>query len=489
MASLSRFVWTIRAIPEGNLILPDCVALAIQNDEAEPYIMSSIDKINAVLLPICSDRILVGTKNHDQLPDVSAFNEAAAACCQTFFVSGSEVPELEDLAERIGEGPESALMDAVTSALDKFTNRSLLEEKNRVRSAAHVIARPTSEATLTFGMDEGNHETEEAHNLSYSITFLDCANQEAAEKIAATVNVVVAEMSRLLPLTRLDHITFAEDYDAALRSLDRGFPASSPLVPTESEIGTGVAMAPLVIREGVAKVCIVMRAWLGYALIGEEREGQTLAIHTLANQLAHVACVGLIDQALPGALLSRVDDNWERWLYSYMHGAWTAYFASRISATFCPCIGSSYRDTLLALLRKTKEDIPRERLDYRVHGNLDRFLEATISSIGTAMNWAAQVMGHYDGLSESVYDEDGNLRKALKEIGLLAWMDTFGRDLSKLFERRGQWESVQEFLAMNRHIERVLWPFGVFPWRNEEGQVRVEIPFHSDVAQLFGRKG
>lgn len=491
VASLCRFVWTMCGIPGGDLILPDCVALAIQSGGTtpDPYIMSSVDKINTVFLPICSDRILIGYKNQDRLPDVSAFNEAAAACCQTFFVSACMSPELEDLTERIGEKSKTTLLDAVTSALDEFTNRSLVD-KNRDTSAVQVMNGPIlSESTMTFGMDDGGHGTEEAHNLSYSITFLDCADQETAEKIAATVNVVVSEMSRWLPLNRLDHITFAEDYGAALERLDRGFPVSSPLVPTESEIGTGVAMAPLIIREGVAKVCIVMRAWLGHALIGEEGEGQTVAIHTLANQLAHVACIDLIDQALPGVLLSSIDDDWERWLYRYMHEAWTAYFAARISATFCPGIGSSYRDTLLALVKKTKDDIPRERLAYRVHGDLGRLLGTAISSIGTVMNWAAQLLGHCDGLSESVYDQEGSLTQALKDSGLQGWMDVFRRDLSKLFELRDRWGSIQEFLAMNRHIERVLWQFGVFPWRNEQGQVRVEIPVHSDAAQLLGHIG
>ena len=53
----------------------------------EPYVMSSPDKINTVFLPICSDKILIGCRNLDRLPGVSGFNEVAAACCQTFFVS------------------------------------------------------------------------------------------------------------------------------------------------------------------------------------------------------------------------------------------------------------------------------------------------------------------------------------------------------------------------------------------------------------------
>ena len=58
---------------------------------------------------------------------------------------------------------------------------------------------------------------------------------------------------------------------------------------------------------------------------------------------------------------------------------------------------------------KTRADIPRERLAYRVHGDLDRFLGSAISSVGTVMTWAAKLLGHCDGLWESAYDEEGTV--------------------------------------------------------------------------------
>ena len=34
----------------------------------------------------------------------------------------------------------------------------------------------------------------------------------------------------------------------------------------------------------------------------------------------------------------------------------------------------------------------------------------------------------------------------------------------------------REFLTLNGHIERVLWQFGVFPWRTDQGEVRSRNP-------------
>jgi hypothetical protein len=52
------------------------------------------------------------------------------------------------------------------------------------------------------------------------------------------------------------------------------------------------------------------------------------------------------------------------------------------------------------------------------------------------------------------------------------------------FSRRGSWESPKEFMSMNVHMERLFWRFGIFPWRNEHGDVRVEIPLTTDAEAL-----
>jgi len=489
VAALSQFSWTIRLLSEGGLILPDCVAIVIQSDGnvPEPYMMGRADETNTVLCPICTNRLLIGRRADAMLPDVQGFNEAAAACSHAFFVSASRTPDLGKLADRIGERSKVTVLNAVTSAVNEFIAKSTVNE-HRLQSVVKSEEGQVLSETTIATPHHGKREVDDAQDLNYLVTFRDCADQETAQRIAAAVNEVVSGMNPSIPFGRLDRISFARDYAAVLQEMDRGFPTSRPLVPMEEEWGVGVAMAPLVLRDGVPKVSIVMRAWLGYALIGNDREAQTRATHVLANQLAHVVCVDLMYQAVPEILLSRVEDEWEARLYFHIHAVWTAYFASRMSAGCDPAIGSGYREILVTALERTREAIPRERLTYRSHGDLDRFLESAITAIGTVMTQAGMLLGHCDGVCQLAYDDKGDLTQALEKTGLRAWVDVFRHDLARLFERRGQWESVQEFLALNRHIERVLWQFGVFPWRNEQGQVRVEIPLGTDAAQLLKDK-
>lgn len=486
--SLSQLEWKIHAIPEGDLILPDCVALSIQSNSTipEPCILTELEKINIVLFPLCAKKLLIGHRAETSLPDVQGFNQAAAACSHTFFVSASKTDEIECLADSISELSQKAILEAVMCSVAAIKTKSSFE-KHLSRTMLRFTEEPILSVTTIEKTIEhsGTQKKSSPQPPNYPVIFLNCADQETAKQIATAVNVVVSEISHSMTLGRLDRITFAGDYAEALRNIERGFSVSRPLVPTETDFGTGIAMTPLILRDGVAKACIVMQAWLGNALIGEDRDTQTIAIHTLVNQLAHVACIDLIDNALPEILMSRIEDNWEAWLYAHMHEAWTAYFAARISARFNPAGDSGYRDILLAALDRIQESIPRERLDYRFHGNFDRFLQSTISAIGPVLIYMGTLLGHCDGLCQSAYDEEGSLTQALEKIGLHNWVDTFRRDLVRLFERQGKWESGQEFLALNRHMERVLWQFGLFPWRNDQGQVRVEIPLGTGAAQLL----
>ncbi len=73
----------------------------------------------------------------------------------------------------------------------------------------------------------------------------------------------------------------------------------------------------------------------------------------------------------------------------------------------------------------------------------------------------------------------------LTDLGIKEWVEDFRLHLNELWDKRGAWESFDEFLALNRHAERLLWQFGIFPWQTSEGEYRVEIPLGSDVEALL----
>lgn len=488
LSAMRQLIWTISEFPEGDLVLPDCVAVSMVRDGStfDPYMLNSLDEVNVVLLPICATKLLIGRTDETPFPNIQEFNEVAAICSHTFFVSACRTPILENLATRISVRSKVTLLDSLYCGFNEGIAQTIGAE-NGAKFVFHSMEKPVlSEKNVALDIDQ--NEDEEiiiSQNLSFPVNFLNCADQETAQKIAVTVNHIVSAMSHYIPLKRLEFITFAQDYISALRDIERGYSVSQPLTPTDADFGIGVAMTPLILRDGVVKACIVLRAWLGHALISEDSDAQSIAIQTLASQLAHVACIEMIDKTLPGMLLSPIEDYWDGWLLNQMSKAFTAYYAARISAEFNPEIGSGHRDIFMTVLERLQESIPRERLAYRKHGDLHRFLELSISSIGVMMTYAGTLLGHYDGMGQSIYYDEGELMQSMEKSGLKAWADVFRRDLNRLFERQGKWESIQEFLSLNSHIERVLWQFGVFPWRNDQGQVRVEIPLYTDAFQLL----
>jgi hypothetical protein len=96
-------------------------------------------------------------------------------------------------------------------------------------------------------------------DLSFQVQGYD---EELARKVAGTVHTIISQLSRFMPLGSLDGVTIATDYASALRGLDRG---SAPPMRTleatlDNQLGTGIAMAPLVLRDGVVKTHLVLAA-------------------------------------------------------------------------------------------------------------------------------------------------------------------------------------------------------------------------------------
>ncbi|MDE2164302.1 MAG: hypothetical protein KGJ53_14150, partial [Alphaproteobacteria bacterium] len=100
------------------------------------------------------------------------------------------------------------------------------------------------------------------------------------------------------------------------------------------------------------------------------------------------------------------------------------------------------------------------------------------------LSHAAKLIGHYEGLSESVYDEEGALKAALQKSGLEMWFERYQNDLRRFWDMLGDWQSFDEFLALGGHVERLLWQFGMILWEDEEGMCRVEVPLATDAQRL-----
>lgn len=118
--SLSELFWQIATSPDGGCLLPDCIALAEDDDQGlKPLMLADLEKLQTVFMPLSPDKVLVGLRTTTGVPDLSDFNAAAAAASQSFFLSETRDDRFAVLSDRIG--------DCVRNFVDR-TIRQIFEE-------------------------------------------------------------------------------------------------------------------------------------------------------------------------------------------------------------------------------------------------------------------------------------------------------------------------------------------------------------------------
>ncbi|HEY3799096.1 MAG TPA: hypothetical protein VGL58_12135 [Caulobacteraceae bacterium] len=474
---LETLEWSIEAPPPEGIILPDCIAYGVPEvGPACAYMTASQEDLHALVMPLSQHAILLGRRPGSEKPSLEEVNKEAAACSHAFFLAADGNPAFAALSDLIGGRTTASLNEAVEAALSEY--RPAL-------STGHP-EEPSPSTSVSERGDEPGWPT--ADGFRYEVSFRDFGDQEYCESVAATLNYIFGEMAKQMPLGRLDGVTFANDYAAALSELDRGVEGAQPAETVPEDVGLGLAMAPLIVRDDVVKARIVMRGGLADALVSDDADQSMGALHVLVHQLAFVAYVDLLDTALPGHLLRPIDDPMDGCLFRAVNSALDAYVASCISAAFGDqeALLTQWRDLLIAFLDQAQQTIPPARLAYRYDADLDKLLDVALGAIHLVLEAAARLLGHCAALHLSPFDGEGLLAAALDRSCLRLWLETFRRDLERFWNRRGAWETFDEFLLFNRHVERLLWQFGIFPWHPPEGSGwRVEVPTITDVGALL----
>jgi hypothetical protein len=465
---LREFVWTIRAGSPDGFILPDCVALGFELDKGpQPLLMAGLVESSIIMMPLSSQKILVGLKPGTAEPSLHDFNKAAASCSHSFFIGARK--EFAELAPYIGLASKRFMEEAV-GLLDQYKKTQQLEHRDAGADKADAA--------------NDNVELAELPPLSppqYAIHFRDCADQETAERIAAEVSALTNELGRAIPLNRLDGVTFAYDYPAALRDLDRGF-VTAPLQPVNEEYGVGVAMAATVVRDGVYKTHIVLRGELGHHLIGDDDSNLRGALQTLVQQLERVSYAQIFEESFSTA---RIDDPFESFLYRFADEAWRDYFSARLGASIYPEIGEGHCDILVSVIRRAHRDLVAARVDYCSSNDMDRLMRTALPRVSEILRFSATALGHFDGTGEQILEKHAALMTTLEQVGLRKWFVLFDGELSELWGRKSRWASFEEFLALNRHVERIFWQHGLFPSKTDDGRIWVDVRLVTEADKLL----
>ncbi len=174
---LSILSWSVQQAPDSGLVLPDCVALGINNEDFKPLIMADLATVTAVLMPLTDSKMLIGVREA-AVPELNDFNRAAAVCSHEFFIAARSGEDLEELAATIGTSSDTVIRESLESTFKEYFHRE-----------------PTAGQTVDEEITESKSE-----NLSqgpqFKIEFKGCADQETAERIGATISAVVENCAR-----------------------------------------------------------------------------------------------------------------------------------------------------------------------------------------------------------------------------------------------------------------------------------------------------
>ena len=465
---LRTFNWSVHLGPATGAILPDCVVVAVGLDGiAGNHLIVGGKETAAMVLAVAPDRLLVGLRPGFALPCEFDYNREAACLCHTFFLATRNDEETGRLHAKIGSrfGPD--VEAAVEHGFDDFVKRgSSADAKEDGLDVDTVAWKPTT---------GGRYEL--------SVAGYD---RLTTETIQGEVVSLVDELATTMPLERLDGIMIEKDYPGMLRAMTRGWENAPTLETQPSDIGVDNAQTVAVRRSGVVKGLIVVSSTVSDALVSRNAAQRAWGTHALVRQLASVALMEIVEECLPGTLPWQVGEGIDGWFYAYVHGAPESFVASRRAARFGnpENVAQELRELLGACFDWMVSAIPRERLAYREHGDLDRLLGVALPAIRRVLMVAADLLGHCASTGEQPLAGNSALDESLDRAGLRAWLGVYFDDLARFHRRLGRWETFEEFLAFNIHAERLLFAFGMFARETPEG-LRVEVPLHTDMEALI----
>jgi hypothetical protein len=84
---LERFVWRIEPGPASGLVLPDCVAVSWTTEGGYQPLMTAGKEIDAALMPVRHDRLLVGHRAGTTAGLPGIMNEVAVVCSRPILFS------------------------------------------------------------------------------------------------------------------------------------------------------------------------------------------------------------------------------------------------------------------------------------------------------------------------------------------------------------------------------------------------------------------
>jgi hypothetical protein len=449
--ALTALHWQISAAPDEGAILPDCVVLGRigAGEKFASYIMTSGTDVEVVVMPISSEKMLVGVQQGATLTSMAGFNIEAAANCAEFFVASVQTAQFEALVQEIGTAWSNEIDDLIDSSLAKY----------------RPVQCPTPISASPF--------------VDYDWPKEDNQTTDAAAEIAMLAKHYHQVCPKTCNFHWLERITVSADTNVALKEIDLG-PNFDMSAEAWFEIMIPGVVLVSVRRGDDLKIIILIDASFFAALTSHETHQMELARSALLLCFSQVSAIARVEANLPGFMLAPVSySDHNALIHSAFRRAIRAYWAGRDVAKTCN------PDTIIQKVVNFATDALASSIDginnaKKAHVETEDSESFLVSLLAEASNILAQIarlIGLQHGnnvVDEAVLPLD--LAEALRPYGLETWAIIYGRDLRSLWAKDNI--NLSELYPMNIHVERLLLSFGVLIWQDEaKGLTRFRFDF------------
>ncbi|WP_157879109.1 hypothetical protein [Pararhodospirillum photometricum] len=424
--------------------MPDCIALGFDEEQGLflPYIMAST--ASTVVMPLTSQKLLVGTRPGRATPDISRFNYDASECSDEIFIATSS--NYANLSEQIGKRWEGNIASIVNDALRDIWDLSPSQNK-------------TTPPTV-FGPA-----------LGYELTFIGFSKKEEIDYLSIIIPDIVKKTSPRLNLTHLDGITFTSDFDKSISELSNYF-SNNAHYEEDPDFIVPRAAALLVTKNGNIMVRIVLDKIFAMSFFGGEVQIKEIALHLIVAGLSIANVVNKIETTLPGFLSQSVNKkDYDGELHLAMRKALRAYRYAYDSANFGAndIFEDFFSNNLAKSLELFRSNILKSKEIHRVDRDHIKLFRASHRAVTEILIDSARLIGHLDGLGKApLPTPETPAGAAIAAQQLTGWVNAFAYDLQH-FWKKESWTR-KEIYALNIHVERLLWPYKIFIYPADNGQ-------------------
>jgi hypothetical protein len=439
---LKSLRWELLEVPAGeHVVLPDCLAVATASDsleDFEPYTLADIDAAQALLMPVCSTRVLVGCRpGLDLKVEWSRLNESLAKACLEFFISSRRDPDTEGLAHYIGRAVSSMSRELVEA--ESFA----APQPERPARAASRPAAQTRTPRLRFA----------PLNLQTKKLSMGLRAQVQSPQIAPY-------------LSRLQALTVTQDVASLLES--RGV-VLNDYTRQQVQLGTCYDIPGSIELECEVLLPLVV----AQALIGADKAQGNSAGTLVRHHLGRAAFLHFYRASVSDEDLTAKRELLESLLMTVARFAASHYFGARLGAP------PAFQQRELELadqmsanhLRAALEGLTRSREQFAQDRNVDTLLQNVFLCLEVFLSTAGPAAVMRKAAPKSWMH--GQCAQVLEEFSLTKWFDLFALDMDAYFEAREAWSGPEELEFLTTHAERLVWGAG-FYFSSAGGQIRVD---------------